>query len=66
MRRPFGAFVVQTVWILQKLLTPSRHLDTVRRFREYPELAVKKRLCERSLAFATLDTRDVPQDLAGL
>jgi hypothetical protein len=47
------------------LLTAGRLLDTVRRFREYPEPAVRKRLGAGLDALATLDTRDVPQDLAG-
>jgi hypothetical protein len=40
-------------------------IDIFRGFREYPEPAVRKRLGDRLNAFAILDTRDVPQDLAG-
>jgi hypothetical protein len=49
-------------------LTLAPGIDIFRGFREYPELAVRKRLGDRSafMAFAILDTRDVPQDLTGL
>jgi hypothetical protein len=49
-------------------LTPEREVDIFRGFREYPEPAVKKRLGDRlkCMAFAILDTRDVPQGSAGL
>ena len=49
-------------------MTLTIGIDIFRGFREYPEPAVRKRLGDRleCSAFAILDTRDVPQDLAGL